>query len=259
MSYLAFHLAFILPPLLLLGMTQPRPLAGVGGRRAAYAIPTICLIAFTYTTPWDNYLVAREVWWYGPDRVIATIGYVPIEEYLFFILQPILTGLFLYQYLARWAPQPQTSSARAGHIGIVFFVVLSVTGIGLLLADWDAGLYMGLILAWAGPVLAGMWMYAGKLLWALRRPLVITTLLPTAYLWIADATAIHLGIWEISSTYSFGLNPFGLPVEEATFFLATNLMVVQGTLLFLFERHGFIPESWETSVPAGQPPMRREM
>ena len=224
MSYLAFHLVFIIPPIVLLALTQPRPLASVGGRRAMWAIPTICAIAFTYTTPWDNYLVAREVWWYGPNRVIGTVGFVPIEEYLFFILQPILTGLFLYQYLARWSAEQQPSNARAGRLGVTVFVALSAAGIGLLYSGWDAGLYMGLILAWACPVLAGMWMYAGKLLWALRRPLTVGTFIPTVYLWIADATAIHLGIWEISATYSFGLNPLGLPVEEATFFLMTNLL-----------------------------------
>jgi lycopene beta-cyclase len=43
--------------------------------------------------------VWRGVWGYGADRVIGTIGYVPVEEYLFFILQPLLTGLWLYLVL----------------------------------------------------------------------------------------------------------------------------------------------------------------
>lgn len=257
MSYLAFHLVFIIPPILLLGLTQPVPLANVGGRRALYAIPTICVIAFTYTTPWDNYLVAREVWWYGPDRVLATIGYVPVEEYLFFVLQPILTGLFLYQYLARRNPRRMKTSARAGRIGAAVFILLSTIGGVLLLSGWDSGLYMGLILTWACPVIAGMWMYAGELLWALRRSLVVGVMVPTVYLWIADATAIHLGIWEISRVYSFGPRPLGLPIEEATFFLVTNILCVQGTLLFLFERHGFLPEE-QTPVPAGHSPAPRE-
>jgi lycopene cyclase domain len=79
--------------------------------RVDLAIPIVCLIAFTYTTPWDNYLVAQEVWWYGANRVVGTIGYVPVEEYMFFVLQPILTGLFLYQYLYR-VSQPRTHTRR---------------------------------------------------------------------------------------------------------------------------------------------------
>lgn len=226
----------------MLGLTQPTPLAGIGGRRARYAIPTICLIAFTYTTPWDNYLVAREVWWYGPDRVLATIAYVPVEEYLFFILQPILTGLFLYQYIARRPPVRRSTSKQAQRVGAAFWIALSAVGGGLVFSGWDPGLYMGLILGWACPVLAGMWLYAGRLIWALRVPVFVGVMVPTLYLWVADAAAIHLGIWEISPAYTFGWNPFGLPVEEATFFLMTNILCVTGTLLFLFEKHRFLPD-----------------
>jgi len=27
-----------------------------------------CLLALVYTTPWDNYLIWRDVWHYGTDR-----------------------------------------------------------------------------------------------------------------------------------------------------------------------------------------------
>ena len=57
---------------------------------------------------------------------------------------------------------------------------------------------------------------------------------PTLYLWFADAVAIHLGIWRISETQTLGIEFGPLPLEEATFFLATNLLVVQGLMLFLY-------------------------
>jgi hypothetical protein len=68
------------------------------------------------------------------------------------------------------------------------------------------------------------------------------------YLWVADAAAIHLGIWTISSEFTLGLEPFGLPVEEATFFLMTNLLVVKGILLLLFGDHQAIPSEHERPV-----------
>jgi len=108
-------------------------------------------------------------------------------------------------------------------------------GAAFVFSGWDRSLYMGLILVWACPVIAGMWMYAGQWLWAMRRAVLVSVTIPTVYLWIADAVAIRLGVWEISNTYTFGLQPLGLPIEEATFFLATNLLVVYGTLLFLSE------------------------
>ena len=238
-SYLTFHLVFIVPPILALTALQRRPLASVGGRRAMGNLSLLCLIAFVYTTPWDNYLVYRGVWWYGPERVLGTIGYVPLEEYLFFILQPVLTGLFLYLLLGRAAPPPAAlSGLRSLHVqaaGALFYLAVSLAGGALLLFGPEATLYLGLILAWAGPVLAGLWAYGGDTIWHLRRFFFPAVLLPTLYLWMADRSAIALGIWDISDAYSLGLDPLGLPVEEATFFLVTNLLVVQGLLLFLFK------------------------
>lgn len=242
MSYLTFHFVFLLPPIVLMLMTLPRPLGGVGGIRAKLAIPVLCLIAFSYTTPWDNYLVAREVWWYGPERVWATIGYVPVEEYMFFLLQPILTGLFLYHYLGRWRSGSRPASDTAHLVGGAVFGSLSLLAFFVLASGWDPGLYMSLILGWACPILAGMWVYDGETLWRERESLWIGVGIPTIYLWIADATAIHLNIWMISEEYTLGINPFGLPVEEATFFLMTNLLVVKGILLVLYGDHETVPE-----------------
>ncbi len=243
MSYLEFHLLFILPVILLMGTTLPRSLDEMGGWRARWAIPLVAVIAFSYTTPWDNYLVAKEVWWYGPDRVWATIGFVPIEEYLFFILQPVLTGLFFFQYVGRWGTASQEASSRSAWGGFLLFLGVALLGGILLLSNWQSGLYMGLVLSWAAPLLSGMWLYDGQTLWTHRTTLLYTVGIPTLYLWVGDAVAIRSGIWTISSEYTIGLTPLGLPIEEATFFLVTNLLVVKGILLLLYGSHETITSS----------------
>lgn len=237
MSYLLFHLIFLIPPIVLMGATLPHPLQEMGGRRAQYALPLIALVAFTYTAPWDNYLVAREVWWYGTEHVLATVGYVPVEEYLFFLLQPILTGLFFFQYLGRWREASEMSSSMASWTGFCIFGGLTVFGILLLLTGWKEASYMGLVLTWASPLLAGMWLYDGETLAAHRKTLLYTVGFPTVYLWVADATAITAGIWTISDEFTLGLRFLNLPLEEATFFLLTNLLVVKGILLLLYGSH----------------------
>jgi len=236
MSYLLFHFLFIIPPIFLLWLYLPRPLRRVGGRRAQIALPLISFVALTYTTAWDNYLVSREVWWYGAGRVVGTIGAVPFEEYLFFVLQPILTGLFLFQYLMRYDRPREAGRSQHAWMGFFGFLALAGLGIGLLFAR-PQGLYMGLILSWASPLLAGMWLYDGETLWTYRRTLLVAVGIPTLYLWIADATAIATGIWTISKTHTFGIKLINLPIEEATFFLVTNLLVVKGILLLLYGSH----------------------
>lgn len=233
MTYLTFLLIFLVLPIGALLFMREGPTAGVGGTRARIALPLVCLIAFAYTTPWDNYLVYRGVWFYGADRVIGTIAYVPIEEYLFFVLQPILTGLFLYRVLERWT-MPELRPAPGVRIfGSLIYAAFAVAGILFLLSGNDRALYMGLILAWACPVLVAMWAYAGDHVREFARPALISVAVPTVYLWIADRIAIGLGIWDISALYSFNWRPLGLPIEEAVFFLVTNMLVVHGVLLFL--------------------------
>ena len=232
MTYSLFHLIFILPPILLLALQQPQPLAGVGGRKAGLSLLLIAAVAFIYTTPWDNYLIWRDVWHYGRDRVIGTVGYVPIEEYLFFVLQPILTGLWLYRLLAHTEEPSELKSSPAANIGgAIIWAGLALGGGWLLQRDF--GVYLGLILVWASPILALQWLVGGAQLWVRKRLWLTATLVPTLYLWIADRIAIGQGIWSISEVYTTGLHLFGLPIEEATFFLVTNFLVVQGLLLLL--------------------------
>lgn len=231
MSYFTFHLVFILPPILLLVSMQRQPLAGAGGRRAWLGLPVIALLALTYTTPWDNYLIWHDVWHYGSDRVVGTIGYVPVEEYLFFLLQPILTGLWLYWLLPDKSGPVQQDYSGVRTSGTVLWVGLSIAG--ALMLQWHPGVYLGLILTWAGPVLALQWVVGATQLWSTKRIWLTGTLAPTLYLWIADRIAIGQGIWSISDEYTTGLDLFGLPIEEAMFFLLTNLLVVQGLLLLL--------------------------
>lgn len=299
MSYLAFHVVFILPPLLLL-LPAVRRASRVLGPRALWTPPAVALIALIYTTPWDNYLVWRGVWWYGPDRVLGTIGYVPVEEYLFFILQPLLTGAFLYLVLLRdldrektgvprlavmrprsaspaapgtshgprggppGSPPREAPAARdeggealrgtARGVGVVFYLL--VTAAGLLALTFESGLYLGLILAWVGPVLAAQWFFMAQTAARRAGTFALAVMVPTLYLWVADRVAIGLGIWSISPEYTTGLHLFGLPLEEAVFFLATNVLVVQGALLFLqpaLERATSSPHAADGTVAgAGQ-------
>lgn len=235
MTYLQFHLLFLLPPLVILSTRLPRSVA-VLGPRARLGLVVIPLIALLYTTPWDNYLVAKEIWGYGEGRVLATLGWVPIEEYAFFILQPLLTGMVLYVFLVRVvesgdALRPVARPSRVRFWGTI--PLLAMGAEGALLLSSESGTYMGLILIWSAPILLLLWLYAGPLIVRCRPAVLPSILLPTLYLWFADRTAIDAGTWTISDRYTLGAAPLGLPVEEAMFFLVTNVMVVFGLVAVL--------------------------
>jgi lycopene cyclase domain-containing protein len=231
MTYLQFHMVFILPPLLVLALMSRNSIRRLGPR-ALPSLSGVILLALVYTTPWDSELIRRGVWGYGPERVIGTIGLIPIEEYLFFILQPLLAGLWFY----RLAPAagddagPATPGVRWG--GTAAYAALALLGVWML--GREEGTYLGMILAWAAPVLAAQWALTAGRIAAAPRAFALGVAVPTLYLWMADAIAIHLGIWRISETQTLGIKFGPLPLEEATFFLATNLLVVHGLMLFLY-------------------------
>lgn len=234
MTYFQFHLIFILPPILLLlwGIARHDRTSAHERRLKRWPLAAIVVIALAYTTPWDNYLVREGIWSYGEDRVVGTIGYVPVEEYLFFALQPLLTGLWLCLVLIRWRRHsPASGRARSGMIPGAAWVLVALLGVWLLRADDTR--YLGLILVWACPVLAGQWFYGGRCYRPLIGTLGVAVTAPTIYLWVVDRVAIGAGIWSISRRYTTGVHLLGLPIEEAIFFLLTNLLVAQGLLLFL--------------------------
>ena len=246
MTYFGFLAQFVGIPLLILllltwwdarrGKTLPDRLHSWPAR---FVILAHVVVAVLYTTPWDNYLVATGVWWYDPKLVIGLVlGWVPIEEYTFFVLQTAAMGL-LVVFLAKRLPmpsQPASAPPAQGRLRIVATAV--VAGVWLvstvvLLSGWAPGTYLTLILSWALiPVLAQVALGA-DILWRYRR-LVFWALVPaTLYLGWADALAIGAGTWTIDPAQTTGIHIGSLPLEEGLFFFMTNLLVVFGVVLVL--------------------------
>ncbi|MCC7367493.1 MAG: lycopene cyclase domain-containing protein [Chloroflexi bacterium] len=98
MTYGQFLLIFLVVPICMLTLLLHRHLT-TGYLRV---VGLMALAAFVYATPWDNLIVAQGVWTYDPQRVVGVIlGWVPLEEYLFFLLQPLLSGLIVLALLVR--------------------------------------------------------------------------------------------------------------------------------------------------------------
>lgn len=201
----------------------------------------LCVIAFVYTTPWDNYLVATEVWWYDIDLVSGIVfGYVPIEEYTFFIVQPIMTGLLLFT-IARYVksdPHPAGSvkirivaTSVVGVIWLISVILLILTAVS---DEWKPFTYLSLELSWALIPLMIQFAFGADILWRHRRIVFLTILISTLYLSCADAVAIGSGTWTIDPQQSLNIFLGGvLPIEEFVFFLLTNVLVVMGLTLVL--------------------------
>ncbi|MFB6311420.1 MAG: lycopene cyclase domain-containing protein [Salinirussus sp.] len=227
LTYAAFHALFTVPPVLGLGVLVGRRSDRSEVRPIAVAI--IVGLALAWTIPWDNYLIARGVWDYGTGRVLGVIWRAPIEEYVFIAIQPVLTALWLSAITTGDTPTVQWQPRDAA-IGLLMGGALGIAG--LVGVRYTPTFYLGAIVAWASPVLALQWAVGWRYLVARVRPLILGVTVPTLYLSTADALAIASGIWQLSPNLTTGLTVVGLPIEEGCFFLLTNLLVVQGLLLY---------------------------
>ena len=106
MTYWGYHLIFTLPLIAVLLYVHRRKI-----RRAHVACwAIVCAIAFAFTTPWDNYAVYLGIWGFGENVSLwypfaslrdqtSVLGWIPFEEYSFFILESTLVCLVMLFFL----------------------------------------------------------------------------------------------------------------------------------------------------------------
>ena len=235
MTYREFLLAVLVPLLVAAAGLLVRRYRSAGAaarrrvRRGGVLVAVLAVVAMVYTMPWDRWLIQHAVWWYPKDSVLGTIGLVPIEEYLFMIGQTLITGCWVLSVASRGEPVLSVPSGRWRR-PVAASGWLLVSALGVLLCLHPHTLYAGAILVWFGPLLAVQSGVGADVLRA-ARPVRLLALATTVLLWIADDIGIRTGAWRLGAAHTIGLRPWGLPVEEALFFVATNLLIVDSVLL----------------------------
>lgn len=207
-----------------------------------FQIAALIILAFSATLPWDAYLIRTGVWTYPAEVIIGPkwMG-IPYEELFFFVIQTYITSLIYIlcnkpvlhaKYLgSQCNPAKRIALTKlAGQAILVGFTLLGAYFVKV----GGEYTYIGLILVWALPFALITWTMAGRFISSL--PLACTALpilLPTIYLWLVDELALGRGTWSIESGTKLGLCLFGvLEIEEATFFLVTNTLIVFGLATF---------------------------
>ncbi|KAH8424171.1 uncharacterized protein LDX57_001926 [Aspergillus melleus] len=230
LDYVIFHCIYTVPLAVLFSILYGPFLI----RQEIYKIGTLITIAVVATIPWDSYLIRTHIWSYAPESVLGyTLYSIPAEEVFFFAIQTYLTSL-LYCVLRKPLVLPIylrecASLSRARGLGQAFLVAAFAAGIAFCYSKGELT-YMGLILIWVCPVLLLQWTLSCEFLIALPwNVTVLPVCLPTLYLWFADANAVSAGTWTIENGTKVGYQLWnGLELEEAVFFLVTNMMVVGG-------------------------------
>ncbi len=264
MTYFGFLIRFLIIPiiifLIITWLDNKNNKATIGfanGRAVWIAILIHVILAVAYTTPWDNYLVATGVWYYNPQLVTGIVfGYVPIEEYTFFILETILTGLWWW-FLARRILAPAGIFQSSKSIRIMSAVVLVFVWIiftALFFSDNQPITYLSITLFWALPAIFPQLLYGADILWYYRKLVFLGIFVPGTYLSLMDIIALTDTTWSISKEQTSGILFFGiLPLEEVVFFFITNALIVFGMTLLLSNLGSQRFSNWKSNNYKGLP------
>lgn len=233
LSYIDVHFIYTLPVVTVLALiTWP-----FISRLELFKIGFVCTMAFVYTTPWDNYIIFHNAWTYKPENILAVVGYVPVEEYMFFVVQTVMTSLWAL-ICTRWSSAcfdfnfNKTSYSLIRWIPILFLALTTIQGYNMATPGKNT-FYLGCILWWSCPVIMFLWYGAGNYFVKKSTLTAIAVIVPTLYLCWIDRIALRDDVWHINEKTS--LNIFvtdNLPFEECLFFLITNVIIVLGNMAF---------------------------
>jgi lycopene cyclase domain-containing protein len=98
LTYSNVHIQYTLPIVVILYFIV-RPLIDNNDKASLVFIMTCSLL---YILPWNTYIISQGAWSHNHERNIAVPALrIPLEEYIFFIIQTITTVLFI-QLMTRW-------------------------------------------------------------------------------------------------------------------------------------------------------------
>ncbi|KAJ5560537.1 Bifunctional lycopene cyclase/phytoene synthase [Penicillium frequentans] len=231
LDYCLVHLTWTLPPAALLTAAYWPFFSRLDVAR----ISTLSSIAVFCTIPWDSYLIRNRIWSYPADAIVGyTLFDIPLEEIFFFIIQTYLTSL-LYIILTKDLVLSAYLLRKKDDLTKILgsAALMAATGFGIMCMLREDNLkYLSLILVWALPVLIFQWHLCGNFFAALpKKPIMISIFLPTLYLWIVDFFSLQRGTWVIERGTKLDIRLGAtLDLEEALFFLMTNIMIVFGII-----------------------------
>lgn len=237
MTYLRFHLIFNLPLLALLAVLNA-PVSVMEGEATAFGL--VLLAVMVFTTPWDNFAAKWGIWGFPREKYSLRIGYLPVEEYAFFLLQSVNVMLAirsLFRFFPDWQTGQETEISKWTLIcltaSVVPWVIIAVQ-LRWLRRKAGPRVNYAVHLAWFLPVIYAQWILAPPLFWRHAGLLTLVTMAFGIYYTLADLAAVRAGTWFFDEKQITGVKLAGvLPWEELSFFFLTSLLVAQSYLLLL--------------------------
>ncbi len=193
-----------------------------------------------FTTPWDNLAAKWGIWGFPRGKYSLQLGYLPIEEYAFFLLQSanvMLAVRALFRLFPDWQLSREVGIDELTLLllGVSFLPwIVVVFQLRWLRRRFGPRVNYAVHLAWFLPFIYGQWVLAPILFLEHAALLALITGGFAVYYTLADIAAVRGGTWFFDERQITGPKLGGvLPWEEIAFFFLTSLLVAQSYLLLL--------------------------
>jgi len=206
----------------------------------ALAFGLVLCAVMIFTTPWDNLAAKWGIWGFPREKYSLRIGYLPVEEYAFFVLQSVnvmLAVRLLFRLFPDWQTGQETEIGKWTLIYLgISLIPWAIVAMQLIWLRRKVGpcVNYAIHLAWFLPVIYLQWVIAPWLFLAHAGLLVLVTVIFGGYYTLADLVAVRAGTWFFDEKQITGVKLIRvLPWEEIAFFFLTSLLVAQSYLLLL--------------------------
>jgi lycopene cyclase domain-containing protein len=204
------------------------------------ALGLVLLAVMIFTTPWDNLAAKWGIWGFPREKYSLRLGYLPVEEYAFFLLQSVNVMLAiraLFRFFPDWEVGQETEVGKWTLLCLGASLIpwlLVAMQLRWLRRHFGLRVNYAVHLAWFLPVVYAQWVLAPWLFWAHAGLLALVTGVSGIYYTVADLAAVRAGTWFFDEKQITGVKLAGLlPWEEIAFFFLTSLLVAQSYLLLL--------------------------
>lgn len=228
LTYLELILYYVLPPTIVLYLLM-RPFLS---KFDEIKLAIMTAFGVIYAALWENHMIYQKAWWYSENAVIARIGYMPIEEYLFASLSIVFVTLwttFCARFHLHSLSLKCTSQFEFQTIRLSVTAVLTIA----MYVGWIYAIpstrtfYMGSMLWSYLFLIIVLWYTSGSYVCKRWKVTLISVIVPSIYLCTVNVIGVRAPVWhvnQINTLEIFLVND--LLLEDFMFFFLTSSLIV---------------------------------
>ena len=224
-TYAQLLMVFMIIPTVMLTVYPPSLIYHPLFKKIAKLIIFLLIIAVIQASIWDNYGTYVGIWTFD-NRVFGHIGFLPLEEYTWILMQVMISVIFTMRVCIILSPDKPVRKNQDMKFRIIFTLCGAIIYLSLMLYGANCLYsYLGtestetnenkqylcssIILSFFTPFILLQWFYFSKGFYQYKMIWFLSWFIPGIYTYIIDCIAVHQKIWIFDYSYTLNIWLFG--------------------------------------------------